>query len=70
MLTQIVKTIPEEKKEEAAKPAVAMKIYEVKKGDTLYGIARRFSLTMDELKILNNLQDADIKLGQLLLVSK
>jgi hypothetical protein len=70
VLAQITKNIPEEKKEEAAKPAVAMKIYEVKKGDTLYYISKRFSLTVDEIRILNNLQKEDIQLGQLLLVSK
>ena len=69
VLTEIVNNIPLEKTEEN-KPAVAMKIYEVKKGDTLYSISRRFSLTIDEIRILNNLQKEDIQLGQLLLVSK
>ena len=69
VLTEIVNNIPEEKAE-VAKPAVAMKIYEVKKGDTLYSISRRFSLSIEEIRILNNLQKEDIQLGQLLLVSK
>ncbi len=60
----------QEKKEEPAKTDLVMQIYEVKQGDTMYSIAKRFSLTVDDLKILNNLQNADIKLGQLLLVSK
>lgn len=70
VLAQITESIPEEKQEEIAKPAVVMKIYEVKKGDTLYSISRRFSLTVEDLQILNNLQKQDLQLGQLLLVSK
>lgn len=70
VLAEIVQKIPEEKVVETAKPAVAMKIYEVKKGDTMFSIARRFALTVDDLRILNNLQKEDIQIGQLLLVSK
>lgn len=70
VLAEIAKNIPQEKKQEPVKTPVLMKIYEVKKGDTLYSVSRRFGLTLDELKILNNLQTTDIKLGQLLLVSK
>ncbi len=70
VLTEIVENIPEEKKEDAGKPPVAMKIYEVKQGDTLYSSSKKFGLTVDELKILNNITGTDLKLGQLLLVSK
>ena len=70
VLAEITRTIPEEKKEEVAKPPVAMKIYEVKKGDTLYSISKRFALTVEDVRILNNLQKEDLQLGQLLLVSK
>jgi hypothetical protein len=70
VLDQIANNIPLEKKSDEAKPPVAMKIYEVKKSDTLYSISKRFGLTVDELKILNNLQNTDLKLGALLLVSK
>ncbi|MEO8793958.1 MAG: glucosaminidase domain-containing protein [Daejeonella sp.] len=69
VLAEITENIPQEKRE-TSKPAVAMTIYEVKKGDTLYSISRRFSLTVDEVKILNNLQSENLHLGQLLLVSK
>ncbi len=47
-----------------------MKIYEVKTGDTLFSLGKRFELTVEELKILNNIQAGDLKPGQLLLVSK
>lgn len=70
VLSEIVQNIPEEKKQEPAKAAVEMKIYEVKQGDTAYSIAKRFAITVDELKILNDLGTSDVKLGQLLLVSK
>ncbi|PWG78211.1 glucosaminidase domain-containing protein [Pararcticibacter amylolyticus] len=58
------------KQAEPAKAPLAMKIYEVLAGDTLYSISRKFGLTVDEIKILNSLQGGDIKPGQLLLVSK
>ena len=41
------------------------KIYEVQKGDTLYGIARKFSIKLPELLALNNIDtNATIKVGQ------
>jgi hypothetical protein len=70
ILDQIAAKAPEEKKPEAEKAPVAMKIYEVKAGDTLYTLGQRFKLTVDELKLLNNIQASDLKPGQLLLVSK
>ncbi len=70
VLTEIVQNIPEEKKQEPAKAPVSMQIYEVKQGDTMYSIAKRFAITVDDLKILNDLGTTDLKLGQLLLVSK
>lgn len=70
VLAEIAQNIPEERKQEPAKAPVVMKIYEVKQGDTMYSIAKRFALTVDDLKILNDLGASDIKLGQLLLVSK
>ena len=70
VLAEIVQHIPEEKTQEPTKSPVVMKIYEVKHGDTRYSIAKRFALTVDDLKILNDIGTSDIKLGQLLLVSK
>lgn len=70
VLTEIVQNIPEEKKPQTSKAPLDMKIYEVKQGDTMYSIAKRFAITIDDLKILNDLGTADVKLGQLLLVSK
>lgn len=70
VLAEITKEIPQEAKKEQAKEPVAMKIYEVKQGDTLYSISKRFAITTNDLRILNNIQGDDVKLGQLLLVSK
>jgi len=67
---EINANIPFEKKPEVEKAPVAMKIYEVKPGDTLFSLGKRFGLTAEELKALNNIQGTDLKQGQLLLVSK
>lgn len=71
VLQNIAETPTQQAAEEArAKPPVAMKIHEVKKGDTLYNIGKRYGLTVDEIKTLNSLPDDNVGLGQLLLVSK
>ena len=43
--------------------------YTVKAGDTLYGIANKYSLSVDELKNMNNLKNNNLSVGQKLLVS-
>ncbi len=43
--------------------------YIVKAGDTLYGIAKRFGLTVDELKRINGLNNNILSIGQVLLVN-
>ncbi len=43
--------------------------YTVKAGDTLYGIANQYNLTVDELKSMNNLKSNNLSIGQKLLVS-
>jgi LysM repeat protein len=48
----------------------AMKIYEVKGGDTLTSLSKQFMITVDELKKLNELENSNLFPGQLLLVSK
>lgn len=42
--------------------------HEVVKGDTLYGIAKRYNTTIEELQRFNNLQDANIAIGQQLYI--
>lgn len=43
-------------------------IYVVKSGDSLWGISKRFGLTVDELKKLNNLSNNLLSIGQKLIV--
>ncbi len=43
--------------------------YTVKAGDTLYGIANKYDLSVDDLKKMNNLTSNNLSVGQKLLVS-
>ena len=43
-------------------------IHEVQPGDTLYGIARKYKMTVDELKQLNEKKDNSLALGEKLKV--
>ena len=49
---------------------VELSIYTVKNGDTLYSIARKYNLTVDELKSLNNLASNTLQIGQKLNVKR
>ncbi|RZK50670.1 MAG: LysM peptidoglycan-binding domain-containing protein [Pedobacter sp.] len=44
--------------------------YIVKSGDTLFGLAKRFNITIEEIKTWNNLSDNNIKIGQKLNLKK
>lgn len=44
--------------------------YIVQSGDSLYRIAKKFDMTVDELKMLNNLDSNLLKIGQKLIVGK
>lgn len=67
---EIAENTPSEIKKEPEKAPLTMKIYEVEQGDTLYSISKRYALSIEDIKILNGLDGTDLKLGQLLLVSK
>ena len=45
-------------------------IYIVQKGDTLYSIGKKFNITVDELKLINNLNSNEIKIGQQLFLKQ
>lgn len=45
-------------------------VYIVKSGDTLYGIAGKYGITVDDLKKMNNLSNNMLKIGQKLVISK
>ncbi|WP_231490545.1 glucosaminidase domain-containing protein [Pedobacter sp. Leaf170] len=76
VFSEINENIPLEKKKftpvemppPGAKPIVADGTYTVVKGDTLYNIAKRFNLSVEDLKTLNNITTDGIKLGQVLKV--
>lgn len=44
--------------------------YRVRKGDTLYGVARRFNVKSDEIKRLNNLNSDRLSAGRVLTISR
>jgi flagellum-specific peptidoglycan hydrolase FlgJ len=39
-------------------------IYTVQQGDTLYSLSRKFNLTVDEIKKMNNMTDTNLAIGQ------
>jgi flagellum-specific peptidoglycan hydrolase FlgJ len=43
-------------------------VHIVKKGDTLYSLSRRYYMSVDELKRLNNLESSGLSIGQKLMV--
>lgn len=58
------------KKEQNKKVEKDTIVYKVKKGDTLSKIAKRYSLSQEEIKKLNNINDNNIVVGMNLLVKK
>ncbi len=69
-IIKVKEVVEEEVAPEEVKKPVAMTIYEVKANDTLYSIAQRYQLTVQELIDLNALDDENLSVGQLLVVSK
>lgn len=70
VLAQINQNIGKETKDSIIRNTPYQKLYTVATGDTLYNISKRFGLTVDELKALNNMVDNNIKIGQSLVVAK
>ncbi|MVN20278.1 glucosaminidase domain-containing protein [Mucilaginibacter arboris] len=48
---------------------VGGKMYQVKQGDTLFNVSKRFGLSVDELKAMNTMGDDNIKIGQQLIIA-
>lgn len=46
------------------------KIYKVKRGDSLYGIARKFKTSADAIRVLNSMSSTDLQPGQKLKIPK
>lgn len=70
VLNQIQQSPASAPKDSVMKSNVSDKLYTVKQSDTLYNISKRFGLTVEELKTLNNLTDNNIRIGQRLVVVK
>jgi hypothetical protein len=73
VLADINKNIPKEASKEQTTNAPVLiegNKYVVQTGDTLYNISKRFGLTVDDLILLNNLSDNNIKIGQSLIIKK
>lgn len=70
VLSQINQNIGKAVKDSLIQNTSPAKLYTIKTGDTLYNISRRFGLTVDELKALNNMADNTIKIGQALVIAK
>jgi LysM repeat protein len=47
---------------------MAVSTYKVAKGDTLFGVAKKFGMTVDDLKALNGLSSNNLNIGQVLKV--
>lgn len=73
VLADINKSIPRENLKDKPTDAPVLiegNKYVVQTGDTLYNISKRFGLTVDEVMILNNLLDSNIKIGQQLIIKR
>jgi LysM repeat protein len=70
VLTQINQNIGKAIKDSLVQSTPITKLYTIKTGDTLYNVSKRFGLTVDELKTLNNMADNSIKIGQKLVIAK
>ncbi|WP_374948518.1 glucosaminidase domain-containing protein [Mucilaginibacter sp.] len=70
VLAQINDQIGKPQADSITKISPEIKSYTIKQGDTLYSIAKRFGITVDELKAINNIADNSIRIGQKLVVAR
>jgi len=68
--TEIVENKPEELQVAQAKAPVRIDVHEVKQGDTLAAIARKYGMSTTDLMDLNGLKTESLFIGQLILVSQ
>lgn len=61
--------IPEKAKEVIENSGNKKQTYIVQKGETLYGISKQFNVSVDQLRRINNLEDNNLEVGQILIVS-
>lgn len=62
------KTIVSKKTEIKEVKSKTPKTHTVEKGDTVYNISKRYNLTIEKLRTLNNIVESNISLGQVLIV--
>jgi N-acetylmuramoyl-L-alanine amidase len=63
--TQDVPLFPEDDKSKSGERKKSVKVYTVRKGDTLFSLAKNNSITVEELRKLNNMQNsANLLYGQ------
>lgn len=68
VLAEINKNIGKPGNDQPMQSTPTDKLYTVKRGDTLYSISKRFGITIDDLKAINNIADNTVKIGQKLIV--
>ena len=66
----VVKAIAEYTNNPYTPPTLSTNYYIVQKGDTLYKIANKYNISVQQLKDLNNLTTDTLQVGQKLLISK
>ena len=66
----VVKAIAEYTNTPYTPPTLSTNYYIVQKGDTLYKIANKYNISVQQLKDLNNLTTDTLQVGQKLLISK
>jgi len=52
----------------SSQPSQEVQSHEVKKGDTLYSLSKKYDTTVEEIKLLNGLKNNTISLGQVLII--
>ncbi len=64
----MARAAPRQVEAKEAKSKETPRFYEVKSGDSLWIISRRFQISVATLQKLNNLQNSNIKIGQKILL--
>ena len=65
-----VSPLPEPKPKPEPKPHKETKTHKVKKGETLYRIAKKYKCTVEEIRRWNNLDNDNLRIDQILIVSE
>ena len=68
--TTAKKATEKEDKKEPKKDAKAPVFHSVKSGETLYSLAKKYGVTVDDIKKTNGLKSESLKLNQKLLIKK